>query len=105
MIESGQGGHVDMICTQPRRISAMAVADRVAAERAEPIGRTVECIQYLKKVSYFFYDTVLTSPGNVQVGYQIRLEAKRSDATRLLFCTTGVLLRRLQVLDTSSMLT
>jgi HrpA-like RNA helicase len=30
------------------------------------------------------------------VGYQIRLEAKRSDATRLLFCTTGVLLRRLQ---------
>ncbi len=29
------------------------------------------------------------------VGYQIRLEAKRSAATRLLFCTTGVLLRRL----------
>jgi HrpA-like RNA helicase len=30
-----------------------------------------------------------------QVGYQIRLESKRSAATRLLFCTTGVLLRRL----------
>ena len=29
------------------------------------------------------------------VGYQIRLEAKRSEHTRLLFCTTGVLLRRL----------
>ena len=30
------------------------------------------------------------------VGYQIRLETRRSSATRLLFCTTGVLLRRLQ---------
>jgi hypothetical protein len=29
------------------------------------------------------------------VGYQIRLEAKRSSATRLLFCTTGIILRRL----------
>lgn len=28
------------------------------------------------------------------VGYQIRLEAKRTAATRLLFCTTGVVLRR-----------
>ena len=59
-----------MICTQPRRISAMAVADRVSAERAEVVGQTV--------------------------GYQIRLEAKRSRQTKLLFCTTGVLLRRLQ---------
>ena len=30
------------------------------------------------------------------IGYQIRLEAKRSAQTKLLFCTTGVLLRRLQ---------
>jgi hypothetical protein len=29
------------------------------------------------------------------MGYQIRLEAKRSEDTRVLFCTTGVLLRRL----------
>ncbi|CAI7758012.1 unnamed protein product, partial [Closterium sp. NIES-54] len=29
------------------------------------------------------------------VGYQVRLEARRSRATHLLFCTTGVLLRRL----------
>jgi ATP-dependent RNA helicase DHX36 len=28
-------------------------------------------------------------------GYQIRLEAKRSSNTKLLFCTTGVLLRQL----------
>ena len=69
-ISSGYGGAVNIICTQPRRISAMGVATRVAAERCEPLGHTV--------------------------GYQIRLESKRSSATRLLFCTTGVLLRRLE---------
>jgi len=46
------------------------VADRVAQERAERVGDTV--------------------------GYSIRLESVRSKRTRLLFCTTGVLLRRLQ---------
>ena len=30
-------------------------------------------------------------------GYQIRFEARRCETTRLLYCTTGVLLRRLQV--------
>ena len=30
------------------------------------------------------------------VGYQIRMEAKRSSHTKLLFCTTGIILRRLQ---------
>lgn len=39
-----------IICTQPRRIAALSVAERVAAERAERIGQTV--------------------------GYQIRLESK-----------------------------
>jgi len=29
------------------------------------------------------------------VGYQIRLESKRGPKTRLLFCTTGIILRRL----------
>ena len=68
-IERGRGAVTSIICTQPRRISAIGVATRVAAERCEPLGQTV--------------------------GYQIRLESKRSSATRLLFCTTGVLLRRL----------
>ena len=70
LIESKQGARCNMICTQPRRISAIGVAERVAAERAEKVGETV--------------------------GYSIRLETKRSRKTRLLFCTTGVLLRRLQ---------
>ncbi|XP_059620655.1 putative ATP-dependent RNA helicase DHX57 [Phlebotomus argentipes] len=62
--------HVEIICTQPRRLSAIGVAQRVADERVERIGNTV--------------------------GYQIRLENKISSATRLTFCTTGILLRRLQ---------
>ena len=64
------GTAISIVCTQPRRISAMGVAERVAAERGEPLGRTV--------------------------GYSIRLENKSSPATRLLFCTTGILLRRLE---------
>ncbi|KAM4771333.1 putative ATP-dependent RNA helicase DHX57 [Rhinophrynus dorsalis] len=60
----------NIICTQPRRISAISVAERVAQERAERVG--------------------------LSVGYQIRLESIKSAATRLLYCTTGVLLRRLE---------
>ncbi|XP_054033244.1 putative ATP-dependent RNA helicase DHX57 [Dryobates pubescens] len=63
-------GVANIVCTQPRRISAVAVAERVAKERAERLGLTV--------------------------GYQIRLESVKSSATRLLYCTTGVLLRRLE---------
>ena len=59
-----------IIRTQPRQISAVGVAERVADERGERIGQSV--------------------------GYQIRLESKKSASTRLLFCTTGILLRRLQ---------
>ncbi len=62
--------HCNIICTQPRRISAIGVAERVASERGEKAGNTV--------------------------GYQIRLETKSSASTRLLFCTTGILLRRLE---------
>ncbi|XP_068159676.1 putative ATP-dependent RNA helicase DHX57 [Drosophila tropicalis] len=61
--------HVEIICTQPRRLSAIGVAERVAAERLDRIGQLV--------------------------GYQIRLENKISSSTRLSFCTTGILLRRL----------
>ncbi|XP_063774082.1 putative ATP-dependent RNA helicase DHX57 isoform X2 [Pseudophryne corroboree] len=67
----GSPSHVaNIVCTQPRRISAISVAERVAQERAERVG--------------------------VSVGYQIRLETVKSFATRLLYCTTGVLLRQLE---------
>ncbi|KAJ2696376.1 hypothetical protein H4218_004647 [Coemansia sp. IMI 209128] len=63
------GGRV--LCTQPRRISAMTIAARVSQE----LG-----------------DSHLGSPGSL-VGYQIRFNAKSSESNALLFCTTGVLLR------------
>ncbi|OWM79027.1 hypothetical protein CDL15_Pgr003198 [Punica granatum] len=68
-ISSLRGADCNIICTQPRRISAISVAARISSERGEALGETV--------------------------GYQIRLESKHSAETRLLFCTTGVLLRRL----------
>ncbi|CAI5465710.1 unnamed protein product, partial [Closterium sp. Yama58-4] len=68
-IEAGRGAQTFIICTQPRRISATSVAARVAVERGEEVGGSV--------------------------GYQIRMESRRGPNTRLLFCTTGVLLRRL----------
>ena len=66
---SGAGGACSIVCTQPRRISAIGLAERVSAERCEPVGSVV--------------------------GYAVRLESRRSEHTRLLFCTTGILLRRL----------
>ena len=49
-IERGCGGACNILCTQPRRLAAIAVAERVAQERCETIGATV--------------------------GYSIRMEAK-----------------------------
>uniref|UniRef100_K7MCW6 RNA helicase n=1 Tax=Glycine max TaxID=3847 RepID=K7MCW6_SOYBN len=68
-IESGRGAFCSIICTQPRRISVMAVAERVSAERGEPLGETV--------------------------GFEVRLEGMKGKNTHLLFCTSGILLRRL----------
>ena len=60
-----------IVVTQPRRISAISVAERVASEQClEPIGGIV--------------------------GYQVRLESAMSSSTQLLFLTPGVLLRKLQ---------
>ena len=41
-------------------------------------------------------DRVSPPAPTAQVGYSIRMESKRSRHTRLLFCTTGVMLRRMQ---------
>eukprot|EP00929_Paragymnodinium_shiwhaense_P047529 TRINITY_DN24105_c0_g1_i1.p1 TRINITY_DN24105_c0_g1~~TRINITY_DN24105_c0_g1_i1.p1 ORF type:complete len:1378 (-),score=333.07 TRINITY_DN24105_c0_g1_i1:7-4140(-) len=58
-----------MVVTQPRRIAAVSLAQRVAEERCEELGGTV--------------------------GYSIHLDTKSSRDTRCLFCTTGVFRRRL----------
>lgn len=70
-IEKGNGSRTKIICTQPRRISAISVAERVAFERAENLGKSV--------------------------GYAIRLEkAEPRDYGSILFCTTGILLKYMQ---------
>uniref|UniRef100_A0A8C2CJ36 ATP-dependent RNA helicase DHX29 n=1 Tax=Cyprinus carpio TaxID=7962 RepID=A0A8C2CJ36_CYPCA len=61
----------NVVVTQPRRISATSLASRVSQELGL-CGKTSLC------------------------GYQIRMENRSGDATRLLYCTTGVLLRKLQ---------
>ena len=67
LILSGKGSSASIIVTQPRRLSAIGVAARVSAERAD----------------------------DGSVGYAIRGESKQDRRTKLLFCTTGVVLRRL----------
>lgn len=68
-----RAGWLLQVCTQPRRVAATSVAERVAAERGEKCGESV--------------------------GYAIRGETRLSrdknsvTSTRLLFCTTGSLSR------------
>ena len=71
MIERQSGAKANIICTQPRRISALGLADRVSDERLSRLGD--------------------------EVGYIIRGDSRiKTGVTRITFVTTGVLLRRLQ---------
>ncbi|XP_078176454.1 helicase in vascular tissue and tapetum [Carex rostrata] len=65
----GRGESCKVVCTQPRRISAISVAERISSERGENVGDTV--------------------------GYKIRLESKGGKNSSIIFCTNGVLLRLL----------
>jgi ATP-dependent RNA helicase DHX57 len=67
LILANRGATASIIVTQPRRISAISVAVRVSAERLD----------------------------DGSVGYAIRGERKQNEKTKLLFCTTGVVLSRL----------
>ena len=61
--------HCNIVCTQPRRIAAKSVAKFVAECRGWPLGSLV--------------------------GYQVGMDKKVSESTRLSFVTTGVLLEKL----------
>lgn len=53
-IDAARGATCSIICTQPRRISAMAVSERVAAERGEKLGESVSAdIMKAKKLQIF----------------------------------------------------
>lgn len=60
----------NIVVTQPRRISAISIAERVAEEQCLNVGGTI--------------------------GYQVRLESAQSEMTQLMFLTPGILLRKLQ---------
>ncbi|XP_048338449.1 ATP-dependent RNA helicase A isoform X2 [Sphaerodactylus townsendi] len=70
-IHSGRAAECNIVVTQPRRISAVSVAERVSYERGE-------------------------EPGN-SCGYSVRFESvlPRPHAS-VMFCTVGVLLRKLE---------
>ncbi|XP_017043836.2 ATP-dependent DNA/RNA helicase DHX36 [Drosophila ficusphila] len=70
-ISRGCGSSCRIVCTQPRRISAITIAEWVSYERCESLGNSV--------------------------GYQIRLESRKPrDRASITYCTTGVLLQHLQ---------
>lgn len=70
-VASGQGAWCNVIVTQPRRISAVSVAERIAYERNELLGESI--------------------------GYSVRFEsALPRPYGSVLFCTVGVLLRKLE---------
>ncbi|XP_071942254.1 ATP-dependent RNA helicase dhx29-like [Antedon mediterranea] len=75
LLGDSKAGLRSIVCTQPRRISASSLARRVSEEIGE------------------------NEPGSKDslCGYQIRLDSKQTSTTRLLYCTTGILLRRLQI--------
>lgn len=81
-IKNGQGSSCNIICTQPRRIAATSVAQRVAVERNESLRKTV--------------------------GYHVRSDAKLPhEPYGISYCTTGILLEKLKhdpddTLDTAS---
>ena len=61
-----------IVVCQPRRVAATGVATRVAEERGE------------------------SNPGIASVGYVVRGDSAVCNQSRLVFCTTGVLLRQMQ---------
>ncbi|KAJ9613469.1 putative ATP-dependent RNA helicase ucp12 [Cladophialophora chaetospira] len=69
-IQGMRGSSVNLVCTQPRRVAALSLSERVSAERSCREGD--------------------------EVGYIIRGDSKTSSRTKITFQTTGVLLRRLQ---------
>ena len=73
-IDAGVGAGCRVICTQPRRVAALTVAERVAKERCERNG--------------------VGGCGSL-VGHHVRLDAAVTRDTRLVFMTAGVLLRKM----------
>lgn len=83
---------MEIICTQPRRISAIGVASRVAQERLERVGEVVGYQVWFSSLRMITNSIVNV---NCNLYLQISLESSMSSLTKLLFCTTGILLKKL----------
>lgn len=74
--ELSQGRECKIYCTEPRRISALSLARRVSeelGERSNDVGTSRSL-----------------------VGYAIRLESKTTRETRLVYATTGIVMRMIE---------
>ncbi len=82
-----EGRFARVAVTQPRRVAAISVAERVASEVgcsvAEPRTHT--------------HKGPLADQGNHLVGYRVRFADATRRSTRLVFCTDGMLLREAQL--------
>jgi ATP-dependent RNA helicase DHX29 len=74
--ELSQGRPCKVYCTEPRRISAISLARRVSEELGERQGDL--------------------GTNRSLVGYSIRLESNTSKETRLVYATTGIVMRMLE---------
>lgn len=71
MTAAGQRQAANILVTQPRRVAATALAQRVSAEMGSP------------------------DPGKKgsEVGYMVRLDRAVSESAKIVYCTVGILLR------------
>ncbi|PON23651.1 hypothetical protein TGAM01_v207594 [Trichoderma gamsii] len=74
--ELSQGKQCKVYCTEPRRISAISLARRVSEELGDEKGDL--------------------GTSRSLVGYSIRLESNTSKETRLVYATTGIVMRMLE---------
>lgn len=128
MIHNQLGAQCNIICTEPRRIAAVSVAQRVHEEvyhsynmygwnvensmsssqtsatssssslvsEASQSSASVKGDESLPVIQPNRHGSYKPELGKGLVGYSVRLDSRASEETRLLYCTTGVLLRKLQ---------
>ncbi|CAK4033173.1 related to DNA RNA helicase (DEAD H box family II) [Lecanosticta acicola] len=77
--ELSQGRQCKIYCTEPRRISAISLAQRVSEEMGENKGDV--------------------GTARSLIGYAIRLESQTTAQTRLVYATVGIVLRMLENSD------
>lgn len=89
-----RGKHCRIYCTEPRRISAISLAQRRISQSLYQIVVSSKTAAGVSQELGEVPNSVGTS--NSLVGYSIRLESNTSKTTRLTFVTNGIALRMLE---------